>query len=323
MRISLRLIDQVPTFCISKNELWYKLEDIISYFALQDKAPAGLKNIMDRNGGENFLAFEGIWDYLYVISEYLDQSKKLPEELIVGEETDYLPPILQPPIIFGLAGNCPMTWRKDATPIPSYPVGYVRPLASLTGHKQRVLLKPSVTSFRCATELGVVIGKRGSNIRREEAMYYVFGYTIVNDMISNHWKDYAINSNPSNDPTFTEFLVTSYYGRGSDGFCPMGPTIVSKEEVADPYDLLMWTRVNGELFDRTHTNAMVVGIENAIEHLSAMFTLEPGSVIHMGAMGIDGVTIPEDKKLTQESFMEFEIESLGTLRTYFDDRRES
>jgi len=140
-------------------------------------------------------------------------------------------------------------------------------------------------------------------------------------MIGNQWKDFARNSNPNGDPTFEELLITSYYGRATDGFAPIGPAIVSKDEVADPYNLLMYTRQNGIERDRSYTNSMVVGIENTIEYLSQFMTLYPGTIIHMGAMGIDGITIHEDVRIGADEPVEVEIERVGRLRTYFDDKR--
>ena len=85
----------------------------------------------------------------------------------------------------------------------------------------------------------------------------------------------------------------------------------------------MYTRQNGIVRDRSYTNAMVVGIERAIAYLSTFMTLYPGSIIHMGTMGVDGVVLEADEKLSEDDYIELEIERVGTLRTYFDDHRES
>ena len=230
-------------------------------------------------------------------------------------------PIEQPPLIFGLAGNCPQTWRNSGKIIQNYPVGYTRTYHTLTPHLGRVKIPKEITSFRCAAELGVIIARDCRNVSRADSMDYVAGYTIVNDMISNHWKNFAVNNSLDGTPSFEELLITSYYGRGTEGFCPCGPYIVSKDEIQDPYNLMVYTYINDELLDRSHTNAMVIGIEESIAYLSKFMKLKAGSIIHMGTMGVDGITISGQRKLNTEDNVRMNIESIGTLTTYFQDER--
>lgn len=275
----------------------------------------------------NFLDSEKAINDLYNIDRLLNSYMQngdnwLISAALIEEEAAYAAPIQQPPLMLGLAGNCAQTWRGSKQQIPNYPVGYTRPWRSLSGHNQNVLLKDEyVTSFRCANELGVVIGREAHKVAASEAMDYVFGYTIVNDMISNYWKDFAVDENPEKNPSFEELLTTSYYGRGTDGFAPVGPFIVSKEEVGDPYNLQMITRFNSVQRDRAYSNAMIIGIEETIEYFSKIMPLQPGSIIHMGTMGVDGVTLFEDQFLNDTDIVEMEIERIGVLKTRFNDQR--
>lgn len=274
----------------------------------------------------NFLSDPDAWQLLRRVHDLLKACLRnadplLIEDCLVPADAGYLPPIPRAPLMFGLAGNCPQTWRHTATLIQNYPVGYVRPWRSLSGHNQRVTLNESVTSFRCAAELGVVIGKKAFRIPPSQASEVIVGYTCVNDMIGNQWKSFAENSSPLKNPTFTELLITSYYGRGTDGFAPVGPCIASLDEVGDPYNLLMLTGQNGRRRDRAYTNAMVVGIETTIAYLSRFMTLYPGTIIHMGTMGVDGITLPADRRIDEDDFVEIEIENIGVLKTYFEDQR--
>jgi 2-keto-4-pentenoate hydratase/2-oxohepta-3-ene-1,7-dioic acid hydratase in catechol pathway len=321
MKVAVRLSQGGPRLCLEHNETCYDVHRVCGLLQLNNRERLLDLLESDKSWSHNLFRIAGLWDVLQQLDTELKAVPEMPEGCKITGSSPYLPPLSRPPLVFGLAGNCPMTWRAKSIPTPNYPVGYVRPWSSISAHEGRVVLKREVTSFRCAVELGVVIGRRARNVNRECAMDYVAAYTIVNDMISNHWKDYAAQANTETEPSFHELLVTSYYGRGSDGFCPIGPALVSKDEIADPYDLLMWSRKDGVTIDRSHTNAMVVGIEAAIEYLSGLFPLEPGTLIHMGTMGIDGITLAADKHLGPDSSVELEIEKLGVLRTFFDDRR--
>jgi 2-keto-4-pentenoate hydratase/2-oxohepta-3-ene-1,7-dioic acid hydratase in catechol pathway len=334
MRIETHVIDNEYRTIIVVNDRSYDIKHLLEYLKKSPK-DAGISEV-DLNNLEtnatNFLGNSLFLQLLFdidillrnndglagLLSDCWDSNDKKPSGCHY-----YTAPIPIPPLLFGLAGNSPQAWRKAGTLIQNYPVGYVRPWKSITGHRSRVILDKNVTSFRCAAELGVVIGKAASKVDRSTAMEHVFGYTIVNDMIGNQWRDFALRNNPTGDPSFHELLITSYYGRGTNGFAPIGPAVVSKDEIENPYDLLMYTSFNGEVEDRSHTNAMVVGIENTIECLSQFMTLLPGSIIHMGTMGIDGITISENHFIPPDVSVDIEIEKIGKLSIYFDDRRES
>ncbi len=318
--------------CMENRGQLYDIQKVIQYFLDQRHSSCNSfssNELVLGNGydARNFLAQPenlGIFHSMNQVLRCLeyDVDEFLPEGLILEcEDVKFAPPIVDTPLVFGLAGNCPQTWRRADVQIPNYPVGYCRPSMGVSAHYERIVLPPDVTSFRCAAELGVVIGKEANNVDELEAMDFVFGYTCVNDMISNHWKDYVEQQHTDDNPEFMEYLITSYYGRGTDGFGPIGPWVVSKDEVNDPYNLLMTTKQNGIQRDRSCTSAMVVGIERAVSYLSKFMTLLPGTIIHMGAMGLDGITIHADHPLELGDFVDIEIEKIGTLRTYFDDQR--
>lgn len=326
MRISLRGDRNSPTLCYEVGSNAYSVESAIKRSRTQlgrfaDTQIAALADLAWNQ--HNFLATPGLWQALHALGKAIDEAGEWPALDASVAGLPYLPPILDPPLFFGLAGNCPMTWRQAAKAIPNYPVGYTRTCHTLTGHLGRVRLPEAVTSFRCAVELGVVIGRTARNVSRQDAMQYVAGYTIVNDMISNHWKDFATEHCSSDTPGFEELLITSYYGRGTAGFAPFGPYIVDRADIDNPYDLMMYSKINGVMIDRSHTNAMVVGIDTAIEYFSRYCTLEPGSIIHMGTMGLDGITLAADQRLGREDYVELEIERIGSIRVYFDDLRRS
>lgn len=238
------------------------------------------------------------------------------------------PPIVRPPLLYGIGGNSPLFFRDKQFQIPAYPRGFMRPITrySLIGHMEEVIIPENYGTIRASAELGVVIGKPGRNIPAGKAMEHVFGYTIVNDMCSDSWKVVALGGRDEalmlRDITvFTARASTSYYSRSTDTFAAVGPYIVTRDEVVDPYNLLVYSRLSGVVRERSYTQAMVNGIEQTIEFLSRMFTLQPGMILHMGTMGIDGYTVEADMALGPEDYFEMEYEGIGALRNRVRDLR--
>jgi 2-keto-4-pentenoate hydratase/2-oxohepta-3-ene-1,7-dioic acid hydratase in catechol pathway len=236
------------------------------------------------------------------------------------EEVQWRPPIPRPHFLFGLTGNCAQSWRGKHLPIPLYPVGFLRPWTCVRGHMETVSIPPMYSEIRSAAELGVVVAPGGRDIPPGEAMAHVVGYTCVNDIVSNRWKD-DYTRNAGGEPAFIDLCASSFYGRATDGFAPVGPYITTADEVGDPYGLMVYSRLSGVLRDRSHTNAMIVGIEDAIAWLSRLVTLPAGAVINMGTMGVDGYQVYTDQPLGPDDYVEVEFERVGVLRNPIDDRR--
>lgn len=271
---------------------------------------------------------------LQEIATYIRWHKENGDPLLLRnavreeENIEWLPPITQPPVVYGIGGNSPLFFRDKNFQIPAYPRGFMRPINahSLIGHRGRVTIPASYETMRASAELGVVIGKSGRNISEESAMDYVYGYTLVNDMCSDSWKVVALQgedeSRMHEDLTvFTQRAATSYYSRSTDSFAAIGPYIVTKDEVPDPYNLMVWNRLSGVLRERGYTQAMVNSIERTVSFLSRIFTLQPGMIFHMGTMGIDGYTVEKDMLFNEDDYYEIEYEHVGTLRCYLNDLR--
>ena len=148
-------------------------------------------------------------------------------------------------------------------------------------------------------ELGVVIGRDGKNISRGDALSHVFGYTIVNDVSA---RDLQLGH------------LQWFKGKSLDGFCPMGPCVVTADEFGDPQTKRISLRLNGETRQDSNTSKMIFPIDVTIEFLSRGLTLEAGDIIATGTpegVGL-GRTPPEYMK--DGDMMEAEIEGIGTLR---------
>lgn len=152
-------------------------------------------------------------------------------------------------------------------------------------------------------ELAIVIGKRGSNIPKAMAYDYVFGYTIANDLSA---RDVQYRHG--------QFFL----GKSLDGTCPMGPYLVSKDEIPDPQNLTIVTKVNDEIRQNGHTKDMMFTVEDIISIVSKYVTLEPGDVILTGTPDGVGKGMNPPQYLKAGDTVKISIQGIGTLANYFE-----
>jgi 2-keto-4-pentenoate hydratase/2-oxohepta-3-ene-1,7-dioic acid hydratase in catechol pathway len=156
-----------------------------------------------------------------------------------------------------------------------------------------------VDSLDYEVELAVIIKKDAKNIAKEDAYDYVFGYTIMNDVSARN-------------------LQTRhkqwYFGKSLDGFTPMGPCIVTKDEFVNPPILKICSKVNEELRQNSTTDLMITSIEDVIHELSQGVTLKPGTIIAMGTPAGVGMGFEPPRFLKSGDLVECEIEGIGCLR---------
>lgn len=248
------------------------------------------------------------------------------------DDVEFLPPIPEPRLLWGLVGNVPSFSRSklEMKQLQLIPQGHQRPPGTVIAHKQSCRLYRESGGN---AELAIVIGRQGRNIRIQDAMSHVAGYTIVNDMCHSLYGQLimtlkekygtGVNRDEMNriarergsffaDEDIYAILSSSWAGKMSDRMCAIGPWIVTPDEIGDPYDLLVYTRRDGQLLGRGHTCALLVGIERAIAYYSSFATLYPGDIIHFGAVSKDGYSFAGLPNATT-GYMQSEIEKIGTL----------
>ena len=147
-------------------------------------------------------------------------------------------------------------------------------------------------------ELAVIIGKEAKNVAEKDAEQYVFGYTILNDMSAR-----SLQSNH----------LQWYFGKSLDGFTPMGPWIVTADEIAYPPELPIRSYINGELRQNANTELLLFGISRIISELSAGITLLPGTIIATGTPAGVGIGMDPPTFLKKGDEIRCEIEGIGTL----------
>jgi len=218
-----------------------------------------------------------------------------------------LAPIPRPPKnVFCLGRNYAEHIREDnvsrdqATALPEFPQFFTKPWTAIVGPEAGIRYDERVTRrLDYEVELAVVIGQGGRDIAEERAMEHVFGYTIVNDVS-------ARDLQKRHDQWFK--------GKALDTFCPMGPWIVTADEIADPHALRIELSVNGQPRQDASTAEMIFSISRQIASLSAGLTLEPGDVIATGTPSGVGYAMNPRQWLKAGDEIVCRIEKIGALR---------
>ncbi len=183
--------------------------------------------------------------------------------------------------------------------IPKEIMIFTKATNTVIGHKETVLHHGEMTEeLDYEGELAIIIGKKGKGITPQEAMDYVFGYSILNDITARDLQK-----------KHGQFFI----GKSLDTTCPIGPYLVTKDEVQDPQNLAVTTKVNGEIRQSSNTSAMIFTIPMIISTLSSGMTLEPGDIIATGTPAGVGKGFKPPRFLRKGDKVEVEIESIGIL----------
>ena len=183
--------------------------------------------------------------------------------------------------------------------VPPFPVVFSKPHTAIIATGEPILghLDPT-GGLDYEGELGVVIGRGGRGITKAEALSHVFGYTIVNDVTARHLQK-----------RHSQWIL----GKGLDSFCPMGPAILTADDVPDPRALTLTTWVNGEQRQHAPISDLIFDIPTLIEAISAAITLEPGDVIATGTPAGVGIGFSPPRFLASGDVVRIEVPGIGVL----------
>jgi 2-keto-4-pentenoate hydratase/2-oxohepta-3-ene-1,7-dioic acid hydratase in catechol pathway len=210
---------------------------------------------------------------------------------------------VQPAAIFCIGLNYKQHAAEANKPLPKFPVLFMKSPGAVQDPESPILLprrmRSDAVDYEC--ELAVVIGRTAKNVTRDKASEHVLGYTCANDVSARDWQEQGGGGQWCRGKTF-------------DTFCPLGPVIVTGDELTNPQSLRIATRVNGETLQDWNTNDMIFDVATIIEFLSASTTLLPGTVIITGTPhGVGMARIPR-RWLNPGDVVEIEIEKIGILR---------
>jgi 2,4-diketo-3-deoxy-L-fuconate hydrolase len=191
--------------------------------------------------------------------------------------------------------------ESPARQVPKEPVWFTKATTSIVGPEEDVVVDPALTSqLDWEVELAVVLRRGGRRIPASRALDHVLGYTVLNDLSAR-------------DVQFARGGQW-FYGKSLDGLCPVGPVLVTSEEIPDPQDLELWLRVNGQVRQHGFTRDMIFSVAQAIEDLSRGITLLAGDVIATGTPAGMGFGQNPPVFLRHGDVVEAEISRIGVLR---------
>lgn len=204
----------------------------------------------------------------------------------------WLPPIHRPSKICCLALNSAANKDRIISGPTEHPAMFIKASSALVGHGQAIEIRREYGRVHPEPELALVVGRRAKNIEPAEAYDYVFGYTIHNDITSPTMRGedsfhYRAIHPKADDPSSIEYVEShvSYPGRykGSDTFSPMGPWVVTRDEIPDPHDLDVASYHRDTLINRDNTGNLFFRIPEVLAFITRYITLYPGDVISLGA----------------------------------------
>lgn len=187
--------------------------------------------------------------------------------------------------------------HETGNAIPAEPIVFHKTLSCMQGANDTVELPPGSKKSDWEVELGIVIGTRATRITPQDALRYVAGYCVVNDVSEREWQN--------------ERGGTWDKGKGFDTFGPVGPWLVTTDEVPDPGSLDLWLDLNGRPQQRGNTRTMIFGCAEIVAYVSRLFTLNPGDVITTGTPPGVGLGMKPPVFLKDGDVMRLGIEGLG------------
>ncbi len=235
--------------------------------------------------------------------QWLAQLQKLdPAKLPLLKAEHRIGPAIPRPLNFVCVGlNYADHAAETGGKIPKEPILFLKSLSAFCGPYDDIIIPPGSRKTDWEVELGVVIGTKASHVSEEAALDYVAGYTVVNDVSEREYQ--------------TERGGQWDKGKGADHFGPVGPWLVTKDEVPDPQNLTLFTEVDGVRMQDGTTANMIFGVRELVSYVSRFFTLYPGDIIATGTpAGVGMGKKPEPIFLRPGQVLRLGVDGLGEQR---------
>ena len=268
----------------------YKGEKNIGAFL--DDGVCSFKSISDKYSMSMLEFIEQIDALSSEVTKFINSNP----EVIPLSEIEFLPVIERPGKVLAVGLNYKDHVKETGRDLPKVPMIFTKQSTSVLGH-QGEIHKPKVSdAVDYEGEMAFVIGKKCRHVSKEDALDVIAGVTICNDVSVRDWQIAS--------PTFT-------MGKSFDTHCPIGPYIVTMDEISDIHNLKIKTYVNDELRQDSCTDQLIFDCFDLIEHITKAFTLEPGDIIATGTSS--GVGVVLGKYLVPNDVIRIELENVGTL----------
>ena len=222
-------------------------------------------------------------------------------------------PVSDPAMVLSVGMNYHEHLKEMKTPTPEKPAAFTKSVASIIGSGAPIKVPPSNPGMLdWEGEFSVVIGKPCHRVKAAQALDYVFGYTLVNDVSARDWVAPIFSSTGIMGPIHA--WEHNLLGKMFPTFCPMGPCIATKDEISDPANVKIQTRLNGKVMQDANTDDLVFSIVKLIEYYSQFYLFQPGDVITTGSPS--GVGFGRNPKVFMKpgDVVEVEVKEIGILR---------
>lgn len=265
------------------------------------KTEGGIVDVQAAADKAGLRAPDSVMEVVAAGSKCLKQLEKIisaAQEKIPEAEIQFAPPLQTAQKIICVGANYRKHAEEANLPIPEDPIYFSKFSNSLAAHGEEVVFPSFIRQGDYEVELVAVIGKQAKQVSAADALSFVFGYATGNDLSVRE----------------LQFRSTQWlYGKALDGFAPLGPYLVTAEEVPDPQNLNLQCSVNGELRQNSNTGDMIFSVAEIISDLSQIMTLEPGDIIYTGTP--EGVILGMQEKnwLKPGDEVVCEVEGLGRL----------
>jgi 2-keto-4-pentenoate hydratase/2-oxohepta-3-ene-1,7-dioic acid hydratase in catechol pathway len=260
-------------------------------------------NLAEASGGalpNDMLAFLQLGDAGLKAAKKVATKKVAADHGVALDEVKLLSPITNPNKVVAIGLNYLDHIKESNAAVPKLPIMFTKYTTSIVGHGDEVRWDPKLSGkVDWEVELAVVMGKSAYRVSEDEALTYVAGYTVCNDVSA---RDLQV-----------EMGDQWIRGKSLDTFCPLGPCIVTKDEIADPHNLKLTTTVNGKVMQDSNTSQLLFKLPYLIHYLSQAFTLLPGDVIITGTPPGVGMGMKPPVYLKDGDVMTVAVEGIGEL----------
>ena len=222
----------------------------------------------------------------------VDSLPKVPSSPRIGA------PVATPSKLIAIGLNYSDHAKESNMPIPSEPIVFMKATTSICGPNDTVMLPRGSKKGDWEVELAFVIGRKAQNVSEADALNFVAGYTVCNDVSEREWQ--------------LEHGGQWVKGKSFDTFAPVGPWLVTGDEIRDPQNLAMWLDLNGKRMQTGNTNTMIFGVRKLVSYLSYCMTLLPGDIVTTGTPPGVGLGVkPNPVFLKAGDTMRLGIDGLG------------
>ncbi|MDH3739638.1 MAG: fumarylacetoacetate hydrolase family protein [Alphaproteobacteria bacterium] len=274
--------------------------------------PDEMRDLLSRNA-DGLAAVQRCIDFVAATTEAERDELRQSGVLHDWDKVSFLPPVPNPTIILSVGMNYHAHLKEmQNSPALPYPPAFLMTHPALNGHRKPIIAPPQCPDMiDYEGELCFVFGKTCHNVSETDAMDYVAGYTIANDVSARDWVAPVFSAEKP-------FDVISAWDRNLLGkqlptFCPCGPVIVTKDEIADPHNLQMTTTLNGEVMQSSKTDDLIFNLPQMIAYFSQWYRFSPGDIVTTGSPPGVGAGRKPPVYMKPGDVIEVEIEGIGKL----------